>query len=321
MNFFDLPHVFVVFPPGCGGNFITGLFHKLINQQLVTVSVSSTGSSHTLVNKKELGTDFLSFTTMPVQHALFTSDAERISYYIENIKKSYADSTEPDVVWTHDFTNIPIYRKYFKNSKILVITAFSDRERLTAIIMHILKTLLDKDAAVPLVKAEWEHTIEQWIIHCRPILEKLVPGHQVDNILADRFNPAYKELLTFATIKLFLLYFQSPGLIDAALGERVGVFNNVLYKSSDPIIPYYVGPKIEKFIDSTCEILPYSYLTNNDVEKLTSVAASILNRELTLEESSFIATEFTKYRLAQDQVLLADPVQYFKDLELKLLEK
>jgi hypothetical protein len=316
--FFEIPHIFVVFPAGCGGNFITGLLHKLVNRQLNPVVISPIGSSHTLVNKKELGTDFLSFTTKSQQHSLFNSDDERISYYIENIKKNYIDITVPEVVWTHDFTNIPVYRKYFKNARILVITAFSDKERLTSIIMHIIKTVLDKDARIPLRKDEWENTIIQWTIHCRPILEKLVPGNQVDIILADRFNLAYKELLTFATAKLFSLYFQCPGLVDSTLGERVGVFDNVLYQSVDPRIPYRVGPKVEEFIDSVCEILPYNYLANNEVNLLIEKMSLILSRELTSEERIFIAAEFTKYRSAQDQKLLVDPVQYFNDLELKL---
>ena len=318
MNFFDLPHVFVVFHPGCGGNFITGLLHKLVNRQLDPVAVSSIGSSHTLVNKKELGTDFLSFTTKSQQHSLFNSDAERISYYIENIKKNYIDISVPEVVWTHDFTNIPVYRKYFKNSRIVVITASSDKERLTSIIMHIIKTVLDKDATIPLSKDEWSNTITQWTIRCRPILEKLVPGNQVDIILADRFNPAYKELLTFATVKLFSLYFQCPGLIDSALGERVGVFDNVLYPSADPKIPYRVGPRVEKFIDSACEILPYTYLANNDVNVLIEKVSLILSRVLTAEEKNFIKSEFTKYHLAQDQNLIEDPITYFNDLKIKI---
>jgi hypothetical protein len=149
-------------------------------------------------------------------------------------------------------------------------------------------------------------------------LEKLVPGNQVDIILADRFNPAYKELLTFATVKLFSLYFQCPGLIDSTLGERVGVFDNVLYPSADPKIPYRVGPRVEKFIDSACEILPYTYLANNDVNVLIEKVSLILSRVLTAEEKNFIKSEFTKYHLAQDQNLIEDPITYFNDLKIKI---
>ena len=318
MNFFDLPHAFVVFHPGCGGNFIAGIFHKLINHQLNSIAVANTGSSHTLVDKKAQGTDFLAFTTTSAQQSSFSSESDRISYYIENIKRSYSEVTVPMVAWTHDFTNIPVYKEHFKNSKTLVITANSDRERLTAIIMHVTKVILDPNAVIPLVQSEWEKMMAVWQTYCKVALEQTMPSNQADAILADRFNPKYKNLLTLVSIKLFLLYFDAPGLLDPTSDQKVGVFNNVLYASKDPMQNHRVGPLVDTFIDSSCEILPYSYLANNDVEMLTCAIKSVMNRELTLEESSFIATEFTKYRAAQDQVLLADPVQYFKDLELKL---
>jgi hypothetical protein len=326
MSFFDLPHIFVVFQPGCGGNFVAGLCHKLINSQLDSIAVSSTGSSHTLADKKTQGTDFLSFTTMTHQHARFSSDVERISYYVENIKTAYSHVIEPMVAWTHDFTNIPIYRKYFKNSRILVITNFSDSERLTAMIMHSHKTFLDKHAIIPAEQHQWDNSIDNWATHAGMILVKLlatepdrtIPRRQARMILADRFNPAYKDLLTFATIKIFVKHFQSPGLIDDTLEEKLGTYNNVLYPSNDQDLRYKVGPAIETFIDDESVVLPYSYLANNDIALLICTMAAILNRELTFEESSFITESFTKYRLAQDQALLADPAKYFNDLKLTL---
>jgi len=320
-NFFELPHIFVVFPPGAGGNFIAGIFHKLINGQLDSIAVANTGSSHTLADKKAQGIDFLAFTTISAQQSLFLSDSDRISYYIENIKRSYSEVTVPMVAWTHDFTNIPIYKEHFKNSKTLVITANSDRERLTAIIMHVTKVILDPNAVIPLVQSEWGKTIAEWQTYCKVALEQTMPSSQADTILADRFNPKYKNLLTLVSIKLLLGYFNVRGLLDPTSDQKIGVFNNVLYASEDPKQNFQIGPPINTFIDSTCEILPYSYLANNDVEHLTCAIASVMNRELTLEESSFITNEFTKYRSAQDQVLLADPVRYFKDLELKLHKK
>jgi len=317
-NFFELPHIFVVFPPGAGGNFIAGIFHKLINGQLDSIVVANTGSSHTLADKKAQGIDFLAFTTISAQQSLFLSDSDRISYYIENIKRSYSEVTVPMVAWTHDFTNIPVYKEHFKNSKTLVITANSDRERLTAIIMHVTKVILDPDAIIPLVQSEWEKTIAEWQTYCKVALEQTMPSSQADAILADRFNPKYKNLLTLVSIKLFLVYFNALGLLDPTSDQKVGVFNNVLYASKDPMRAHQVGPLIDTFIDSSCEILPYSYLADNDVEMLTSAITSIMERELTSQESSFIESEFTKYRRAQDQVLLLDPIQYFKELKSKL---
>lgn len=318
MSFFDLPHVFVVFQPGSGGNFVTGLCHKLLNNQLDAIEVASTGSSHTLVGKKSLGIDFLAFTTTSAQHASFASDSERISYYLEHIKEAYSDVTVPMAVWTHDFTNIPVYKKYFKNSKILVISVTSDKERLTAIIMHVLKVILDPKAVIPLEQREWEKLIGAWEIQCKSALEQMMTADQADIILSDRFNPEHKDLLTFISIKLFLGYFNVYGLIDPMLEDKTGVFDNVLYAAEDPTLNYSLGPKIGTFIDDACITLPYSYLANNEHIKLIRVFTQILDRELTAEETAFVTDEFVKYRQAQNQLLLADPVVYFNTLRLKI---
>lgn len=318
MNFFDLPHVFVVFQPGSGGNFVTGLCHKLLNNQLNSIAIASTGSSHTLVGKKAQGIDFLAFTTISAQHASFASDSERISYYLNHIKENYSDVTTPMVVWTHDFTNIPIYKKYFKNSKTLVISVTSDKERLTAIIMHVLKVILDPNAIIPLVQCDWEKLIAAWQIQCKSALEQIMSSDQADIVLSDRFNPEYKDLLTFISIKLFLGYFNVYGLIDPGLEDKTGVFDNVLYAAEEPALNYRVGPKIATFVDDTCITLPYSYLANNEPEELTRVFKQVLDRELTAEETTFVTDEFFKYRQAQNQLLLADPVLYFNRLRLKI---
>ena len=42
---------------------------------------------------------------------------------------------------------------------------------------------------------------------------------------------------------------------------------------------------------------------------------SVMNRELNLEESSFIASEFTKYRDARNQLMLNNPYEYYSNLE------
>lgn len=327
MRFFDLPHIFVVFQPGSGGNFVAGLFHKLINSQLDSIAVSATGSSHTLVDKKVQGIDFLSFTTTTKQHLLFSSETERISYYIENIKTSYSHITEPMVTWTHDFTNIPIYRKYFKNARILVITNFSHSERLASMIMHCHKTFLDKNTIIPIVQHQWDNGLANWAEAVEITLAKsLVIGpdnnitrEKIRTIIADRFNPAYKDILTFATIRIFARYFHSPGLIDSRHAEKIGTYDNVLYSTNDPVSRYTIGPKIKKFIDAESVVLPYSYLANNDCAVLITALTKILDRVLTVDESDFVSGAFIKYRSAQNQSLLADPLEYFNNLNLSLV--
>ena len=49
--FFKLPHIFVVFAPGAGGNFLVGLINKLLNKNLSDpIKIAQTGSSHTVID-------------------------------------------------------------------------------------------------------------------------------------------------------------------------------------------------------------------------------------------------------------------------------
>lgn len=324
MNFFDLPHVFVVFKPGSGGNFVAGLCNKVLNQQLDPITISGSGSSHTLVAKKAAGIDFPAFTTETLQHSLFSSDSERIEFYIENIKKHYSDVSVPIVTWSHDFTNIPIYRKYFKNSKILVITVSSETERCTAIIMHLLKTILDPHAAVPLVESEWKKIVTDWHRHCRTILEKALPtltASYIDEIMSNRFNPDHKDILEFISIKRAMYGYRVTGLFDENSTDKIGIYNNVLYKSTDPQSYFRVGPKLETFIDAGCVTLPYSYLADDQHSLLTTAISAVLDRELSHTEQEFVKTEFSKYRAAQDQLLLTDPKKYYYVLKSIVYKK
>lgn len=312
MNFFDLPHVFIVFHPGSGGNFISGLCRNLINNQLDPVRVTDTGSAHAQVDKKISGTDFLSFTTMTEEHAIFPSDAERINYYLENIKKNYSDVTEPMVTWTHDFTNISIYKKYFKNARILVITTFSKKEILTSMIMNILKTFLDKSASIPLTTSQWENAVLLWEKHCRPELSKFVDPAQVEIILSNRFNIDYRDLLLYASIRLFSGYYQMVDRAGDLDYQKRDVFNHVLYPSKQGNIPYIVGQHVETLIDNECITLPYRYLSDNDAVLLCQKLSELLRRNLTAAEYSFLYRELANYRSSQDMALLSDPESYIR---------
>ena len=315
-DFFELPHIFIVFNPGSGGNFLAGIFNRLLNSNLQDIHIAKDGSSHTHVSNKIIGTDFLSFGTLFEEHEQFQSEEDRESFYLTNIKKYYTDITHPEVVWTHDFTNIPLYRKHFKNAKIFVITNDSVHEQMISVIMNISKTLLGNDAAIPLSKDIWEFSLNRWCDACMPELCKLVSIDRAKEILADRVNPDNKSILEYVTIRILFRYYRLWGGIDPSF-TLPSVFNNVLYPSKDSDIPYNVGPKLDSYIDDQCVVLPYRYLANADIHLLIKKITELFNRSLTNSEEDFIKTSFTKYRGAQNQTLLSDPVKYYTDLKKK----
>jgi hypothetical protein len=316
-SIFNLPHIFIVFNPGSGGNFLAGIFNRLLNSNLQDINIAKDGSSHTLVSSKVAGTDFLSFGTLLEDHEPFKFEEEREQFYLTKIEQHYSDLNEPQIIWTHDFTNIPLYRKHFKNAKIFVVTNNSIQEQMTTIIMNISKTLLGTHAAIPLSTDVWERSLERWRDGCMYELSNLVGADQAKNILVDRLNPDNKNILEYVSIKLFFRFYRLWEDFESKTNTH-SLFNNVLYPVKDSPMPYRIGKTLNSYIDNDCVVLPYSYLANNDVEMLTGAITSIMKRELTSEESSFIAIEFNKYRGAQDQVLLADPIQYFKELKSKL---
>lgn len=311
-NIFDLPHIFIVFNPGSGGNFLAGIFNRLLNSNLQDINIAKDGSSHTLVSNKVNGTDFLSFGTLMEEHEPFKSEEERELFFLTNIKKHYTTVIDPQVIWTHDFTNIPLYRKNFKNAKIFVITNNSIQEQMTTVIMNISKTLLGNSAAIPLSADVWEKALERWRDGCMSELSKLVSADRAKEILANRLNPDNKNILEYVSIRIFFRFYRLWQDLEPSL------FNNILYPLKDSPIPYKVGSALNSYIDSNCIELPYSYLANNDAELLISKITELFNRSLIEEEQNFIKTSFNKYRRAQNQTLLLDPIKYYTELKERI---
>jgi len=139
---FDSEHIFVVFHQGAGGNFVSSILRNIVNNCLENISITTSGSAHPEIDLKILGKDFLSFGTLPDDQLKFDSIEQKENFYISNIKKEYADNINKQIIWSHDFGNIPLYKKYFPNAKILVITQETVQEKIAVTCMNLLKTIL-----------------------------------------------------------------------------------------------------------------------------------------------------------------------------------
>lgn len=323
---FELPHIFIVFQPGTSGNFVAGLLSKLINVDSSGLHISNNGSSHTLIERKVAGTDYLSFGTVFDDQTEFASPEQRISYYLENIEKLEGVITTPQVIWSHDFTNISLYQNFFPNAKVLVITQNSNIEKLVAVCMNITKNLMDPDHVAPFPLRQWNDIIRQTDFLLEIGLRRMV-GERGKDIMQNKFADANHNIIKFVRLRQMLGYFGLLHLVDKRFPPNRDVSNNVLFRTpweefvkNMNGMPYKIGLPYESYITSDCVQLPYSYLIEGRANLLIEALSSLVGG-LSAEERIYIALEFNKYRDMQHQTILTDPCKYYQDLERTVNEK
>lgn len=315
-SIFDQRHIFVVFNPGSGGNFLAGVINNLLNSNLKSLDISATGSSHTVLRDKSTGTDYLSFGTLMEEHDQFSNEEEREKFYIENINKIYTSkNNKPEVIWTHDFTNIPLYRKYFKNSKILVINNTTYNEQLTALFMLAKKTLLDKNCLLPMSQDTWKIVIDEWSAYCMKQLLLFKNNDDAVKMINDRYNDTYKNDLHYASIRMMLLFYRMLHLVED-VPVQDSIYEYVIYPATKTI-----GKRLDYYIDDECVVLPYRYVATKDYNLLIEKLSIILERTLNNDELNYICSSFDTYRLSQDQLILSNPIGYYKNIRNSVLNK
>ena len=230
-----------------------------------------------------------------------------------NIKNNYLAANKPEVVWTHDFTNIPLYRKYFKNAKILVITATTSNEQLTSLFMLVAKVILDKNCLIPVPPDLWDIFTNRWISRCRNILTDFMSHDNANNILNDRFNIMYKDTLLYAIMTMFITIHQMQHLVDDTPEQEI-LFNYVTYP-----LKLKIENKLDSYIDDDCVLIPYRYLADNDCNLLIEKISDLLTKTLNEDEINYIKMSFDQYYSAQNKSILSNPVEYYKELRRKIL--
>ena len=323
---FDLPHIFIVFPLGTGGNFLAGLISKIINSDQSEVHISKNGSSHTTIDRKVAGTDYMSFGTVYEDQLTFESPEQRLTYYLENIEKLEGEITTPQVIWSHDFTNIPLYKKFFPNSKTLVITQNSDMEKLVAVCMNVLKNWMDPNHVAPFPPKQWEKLNNTLDILLENSLRPIV-GERSKEVVANKFADANYDLVKFIRIRNLLWFYGLLHLVDKNSPPTKDVTNMVIFRTpfeeyiknmSGPA--YKIGLPCESYYTPDCVLLPYSYLIEGRANLLVDAIESTVGK-LTDSQRTYIAVQFNKYRDMQDQTILTNPHKYFSDLKNTVFKK
>lgn len=294
-DIFELPHKFVVFPPGAGGNFIAGVLDKINSNNLSPVVVSKSGSSHSVTP-----TD-LSFGSTPEENARFTNIEDRENFYINNILNN-SQSLKRTIAWSHDYSNLPLYKKHFKNCKTFTITCYSPEEKLTSVLMHVNKVILSNESDIPIPKDTWLFLKERLRYRVNERL-KILLGSNIDTnfIFDNRTSEDFKDIVCYISSIATLKY--------------VGL-NDVLMMISEPIVNLPPRYDIRKLISENSDtILPYRYLKDNNAILLEQSISKVFNRDLTKEENLFITNSLIEYRTKQDIELLTDPLLYFNKIK------
>jgi len=314
--FFDLGHVFIVFGPGSGGNFIAGLLDKLMKQQFVKLDISIGGSSHTVSTNKHVDGDSLSFGTISDEQVEFNSQTEREHYYIQKINEEYANVISPQITWTHDFTNIPVYKKYFKNCRILTITHDSYTSRLTSVYMHVTKVFFNPNFIVPIKEPYKSTHFNIWEHNCKSALVPYVGIDVATDIFNKRTLEQYaKDIITYLSLRAISRYY---GLFNYSQGipsSEPCRYDFALYPNKDNSQLHDIGENYSDYIDGSDATLTYSYLINDRPILLLDAIEKILQRTLSVDENRFILTEYATYREFQNQQILLDPVAYYRTIE------
>lgn len=313
MSIFELPHIFVVFHPGASGNFIASLLEKLINNDTDIINTNSSGAAHTLISRKIQGTDYLSFGTEVDEHSNFQIESERIEFYLNKIKTEYNEVTTPQVVWSHDFTNIPLYKQFFPNAKILTITQESETEKVAVVLLHVIKNILDPNTVNPVTEKRMAEILMLWNFAVKSELTRLLGKEKAELVNADSTSYRYVSFMKM------LSYYQ-VNISDDLSVSKFDCINTVLYPNKQLMMqgkaPYTIGKTYSEYT-TDCIKLPFKYLIDNDVELLTTTLSNIV--PIDDDKKKIIMTNYEKYRNSQNQQIISDPIRYYITLKQEAL--
>ena len=322
MTFFDLPHIFVVFPPGTAGNFICVLLGKLNQNDFSSINTTVTGSAHLNLYNKRNGIDYLSFGTEMNDHFLFPDTDNRLNYYLNGIRQNYNVESGRCITWTHDFSNIPLYKKYFPNSKILVITHTTLEEKLIASTMNVIKNFMVPEVDSPLSDKRYK-MLEYFFIN-----ESLKEIHQDNRISADnkkiiqkgiaynRFDAGWKDIATYYFTAVNIRSYRMQNLLKGL--NQGDVCNNMLFNSKsynrdidgEFRLPE-VGPAFSDFYDNDLTFLSFDDIIFDGPKNFINIIQNLVSNG---DQSDFILNNLLAYRSNQNTALINNPCEFYANL-------
>lgn len=339
-SIYSCRHIFLVYSGGGGGNWVSRLISNLREGNLEKISLTSSGSSHSQVDLKNLGEDHICFGTIPTSLKIEHHSPVRHRLYLDKISRMEVKDL---VVWSHDFSNIELYRKYFPQSKVLAIIAHSPAAKLSNLFMRINKINFDISSTKPYSIQEDRRVQLTWTLM---IKQGLVDHGFTDQQSRDIIRSNNRDLLLYAAVWSYLNYYALLGYLESghAIGDR---FDRVLYPQQcsidfinryincDPIdIELSVDRSINRrwdklvdlgelncsYLDSQVVQMDYNIFVSRSTDQFVEIIRSVLDRELTVQEQGYIKSQFEYYIDHQDPIILSNPRQYYHNIKRKFFE-
>jgi hypothetical protein len=321
-NFFNLPHIFVVFAPGASGNFIASILTKILDKNLGEVAVSGTGNAHANSISR---LDFSDVISCGLIYGIpkFVTEQHRLEFYKAKIEEKHSNDTDVKVAWSHDFSNIPLYKTLFPNCRILVVSQSSRQEKLAVMIQQELKNRLDPNGFVFLQNDPY---LEHWRNGLKYSLIMSL-GYGMANVATDIANNymdvKYKPIVTFFAIDLMLRFYGQEFLVSPSKQVPVDYLEYCVvprFVENPNWIPNFndytmfnVGPKIESFITDDCAVMPYDVIMNNNLSGFLNAIEKIVGT-LDSGQIEFVKDNLNNYHRKQSPGLMDDPIKYYYSL-------
>lgn len=317
---FNLPHIFIVFPPGAGGNFISNILKKIVDRKYDNLTLSDSGNSHLDSTDKLAYDDSM---TCGIRYCLptkFDSFDEKLKFYKAEIEAKHGNDTDIKVTWTHDFTNIQLYKKLFPNCKILVVSVDTNKEKLAALIQQEFKNSLDPAGFVFMKNPTV--FIKPWLNAVRHILISLLGNANlgiIDDIINNYHDARFSPIMKYVAITKTIKFYDMHHLIDSTRKMKFDylahcVMPNFSSKNTNTPALLCIGPSFKECITDDCVIMPYSVLMENNLQEFILIIENILDINLDNEQLKWIQFNFEAYYNKQPVLLMKDPKEFFKVL-------
>jgi hypothetical protein len=309
-NFYNQSHIFVVFRPGAGGNFISSLLDNLLQQNFNTLKISDSGRAHynNIVERKRAGKDYLSFGSgLFFADPKFSNLEEKIQFYKNGIDNS-GYLNQPYITWTHSFKNIPIYRSIFPNAQIISISEDTLRERIAGLIMHVNKNHFSTDNQFPFPA---EHEIKPQLFKAT-----VIPDVFSISYPGKIYQPGHSDLDRLMLYRYFLKSCKLDKYLDYDLEAKIPYEDT---GSGELILTKNIGQfSVDRHYISLCSsVINFSDILAGSADKIVREFETVLKRPLSEHELQYVLLSIYGYVKSQNSAIIADPKKYLDDIKEK----
>jgi hypothetical protein len=198
-------------------------------------------------------------------------------------------------------------------------------EKFTITILQQLKNMLDPNVNSIIPKDRLDIWLGHWKEYTENKIIKLFGNKELaKKIVEDRFNPNYRDIVTYITLVRMFEYYKLLGdtsdVVNYVLLPTVG--HHVLLPTVGHEIgqqePFSVIAPYSDFIDTECVVLPYDVIRLNNADQLVEIFAKLFG-QLEVDKQEFIKYTLSDYHSKQNQQVLYNPIQYINDLKNKMI--